>query len=423
MMNAEYCKMSGLDGNPMIEAIVGRISSNKRDITRLLYKPIDWDGDFSSLGTIETAMKIKRIREIFIPMKVHLRLYEELTNMVLQSYLVRNPVDSIYKKKLNQNTLGNTISTREFSTILLCGESGLGKSYTVQRILESIGTEAILHTNYEGHQLSLIQIPFIIVNMNSTGSIKTLMLDILKEIDAKSSTNYYSESVSKRFTDATLVNLLSKIVLGHSVGCIIIDELQMVKNISRLTSFLTNLINKVSTTFLFIATPVLYYLLDDFAVVRRLSTEAFIEIEEMSRAEYHFFLSELFKYQVKDSQHVLTETLFEYYYAKTGGNTDLTFKFYLKMLSFQVKNDLITVSISDYDKIYSEEFKLLREKIDDFKEKRENKGNHKTVQPISKEKKNLKLESEKSKVFILPEENYGSYKEKGMINQMEWCLC
>ena len=424
MKKAKYQKtqIEGFDGNPMIEAIVGNIAMSKEEIARRLYKSIEWDSDFSSCTKIESALRIKEIRNIFIPLKIHLNLYEELSYMLLQSYIARNPIDSEFIRKSNKRILGNSNSTREFRTLLLTGSSGLGKSYSVDAVIESIGIEGILHTKYEGRQLSIIQIPFVKVNMDFTGSIKALILGILKEVDAKAETSYYSESVSKRYTNATLTNMLSMIVYNHQIGCIIIDELQMVKNISKLTSFLTDIINKISTSFLFIATPDLYQRLDDFAVRRRLSTEGHIEIEEMNYAEYSFFLSELFGYQVGKAHLDLTDVTLEYMYNSTGGNTDLSFKLYLKVLQVQLDKGLKKISLSDIEDVYRSEFKLLTEEVSEFKGKRNAMMTFQEPKEISCVKNENKLNDSRVKEINIPNEDYKSYKDKMMIQNLEWCL-
>lgn len=424
-MNEAIYKETGIelfDGNPLIESIIDNIAMSKKEIIRKLYKRIDWDEDLSQYTKIEAGIRIRNIREIFIPLEFHIRIYENLVNMILSTYSKRNPLDPEFVRNRNQRILGNVNSSRDYKGLLVSGNSGLGKSYGIEAIMNSIGSEAILHTAYKGKSISFIMIPIIKVNMNFTGSTKNLMLDIMKQVDTKADTMYFSESVSKRYTNATLINLISMIVLNHQIGCIVIDELQFAKDIPRLLSFLTDIVNKINTSFVFMGTPSLYSLIDDFAVKRRISNEGHIVIDSMSFDEYSFFMAELFKYRCGSETPEDYEALTRFFYEKTDGNTDLTFKLYIKSLEYQLDNSIKKMALHDFDAIYKREFNLLSEEIIAFKG---NKGcSVKRCDDIfTKVNFSRVKEVEKQVEIQLPNENYQSYKDKNMIINLDWCLC
>src|SRR5690625_7634163 len=102
-------------------------------------------------------------------------------SLLIQGYLARNPFDANFKRYLNKS--GKKIidrsydinSRKNFRTTASCGTligfSGMGKTTTINRILNSI-PQVVLHNRYKQQHFSQIQLVWLKIDAPSTASLK-----------------------------------------------------------------------------------------------------------------------------------------------------------------------------------------------------------------------------------------------------------
>lgn len=156
---AEYNEQEILEyqGNPLIEALPP-IYSQEEVIDRLcMYPP--YNKEERSLNDHQRVHLISRLLHYFQAIPIHLRIESSISRLIRTGYTYRNPVSSTYAQSF-VNNWGN-IQNRTFDhsiiqtgqTLSIIGVSGVGKTRTLQRILQTI-PQVISHVSYNGKPLN-----------------------------------------------------------------------------------------------------------------------------------------------------------------------------------------------------------------------------------------------------------------------------
>ncbi len=183
------------------------------------------------------SKKIRSIRKlqdyrIFLPFMV--TLTQDFYNLLYRSYstrqlrgddeyanrLVAQGMDSSSAYKLKGNI---TDGTNE--GLALIGYSGLGKSTAVGMMLKHI-PQTIIHK--DGNR-RITQITYIMVSCGANSNFNSLYASMGKAIDEALGHNeyIYERLIKKENTLGSKRDAIIKLIEKHSIGCIIIDEIQM----------------------------------------------------------------------------------------------------------------------------------------------------------------------------------------------------
>lgn len=104
----------------------------------------------------------------------------------------------------------------------IIGPSGIGKSTSISRSIQLISKTPIIITEKPYAQI----IPCVMVQCPFDSSVKGLLLEILRAVDAKLGSDYCEKALRSRNTTVdTLIGSVSSACINH-VGLLVIDEIQ-----------------------------------------------------------------------------------------------------------------------------------------------------------------------------------------------------
>jgi AAA domain len=270
-------------GNPLLEALPPLWTIE--EVTQMLSHYPHYDQDQTKLADEVRLHLLENAREFFIPQGIHYEIHLSISNMLRRGYIDRNPVKLgmwiDQRSKINQ--LENRLQRRPFLRskargLCIVGIGGVGKSTAVENIL-SLYPQVITHTSYKGQDLILKQLVWVKLQCPSDGSLKSLCINYIEEVDDILGTNYIQRyGVRSRNADQLLL-IMARIASIHFLGLIVFDEIQDLSEAksggaTRMLNFFVQLENTLGIPFVLIGTPKAKALLSgEFRQARRISEQ------------------------------------------------------------------------------------------------------------------------------------------------------
>lgn len=203
----------------------------------------DYNPKVRKASEAERLIGLQDIYSVYIPTEMSREIYSKLYLSLLRSMSKKMSHQAV--RQFNENQ--NRIRGKEFSSIIggsdsftLIGDSGIGKSATISRVIDLITGQQIIELP-NGMRI----IPCVQVQTPADCSIKGLLLEILRKLDEILDTRYHYNAVRVGSTADMLIGSVSSVALNH-VGMLIVDEIQNVVNSRNgitLIGMLTQLIN------------------------------------------------------------------------------------------------------------------------------------------------------------------------------------
>lgn len=259
------------------------------------------------------------IYSIYVPSQMSSEIYSKLYLSLLHSMQKKEE-----KIAVRQRYENNSVRPLSDSGILggadsytIVGISGIGKSCTINRAISLITENRV----YECTRPYCKIIPCLIVQCPFDSSVKGLLLEILRKIDEKLSTEYYSNAIrSRSFTTDILIGTVSTLALNH-IGLLIIDEIQNVvnsKNGKNLIGMLTQLINNSGISICMVGTNESTVFFEQAMQLARRSLG--LQYNRLDYDQYfHDFCSVLFRYQYVKKKTELTSAILRWLYEHSAG--------------------------------------------------------------------------------------------------------
>lgn len=328
------------ENNPFIEALPELFSDLEVLEQFKIYPPIS-DEERSKSATVRYHM-IKRLKKFVQPLDIHFDIEKKLSALIRQGYLARNPFSLEYIQRLQ--LLNNIKSEKEnltteriqelfqtlrstASSFSIIGISGIGKTTTIERLL-LMYEQVIIHSEYRGKPLTRTQIVWLKIDCPFDGSLKTLCKMFFKAVDdVLVTTRYFDKYANNRYSTATMMIHMIIVASIHSIGVLVIDEIQHLlnskNNPDEMLNFFVTLVNTIGLPTIFIGTfKALKVLQKDFRQARRASSEGNIIWDRMSKnEEWDFFLETLWKFQWLAKYTELTDELNSVMYDNCQGIT------------------------------------------------------------------------------------------------------
>lgn len=306
---AEYKDQDILEyrNNPFIEAL-GKIKSQREVIEALsVYPPYNNEERF--LEDHKRVHFIQRLLHYYQPMPIHLEIQSSIDRLLRAGYISRNPFSKVYAKGYvdNWNNIQNGTFDRSViqtgQTMTIIGVSGVGKTRTLQRIFDKdLIPQVICHTSYKNQPLNQYQVTFIKIETPFDGAVKTIIYDFMYQFDLLMGTKYFERYSNSRLSTSQLMPIMAQI--AKNVGCLIIDELQHLREVkskssTQVLNFFTSLINSVNIPIIMISTPKgISILQSQFRQARRNTNAGNIMWDRLKKDEiWDLFIKGLWKYQ------------------------------------------------------------------------------------------------------------------------------
>jgi len=253
-----------------------------------------------------------RVRELVIPLPEYLAVFRMIEGTLLRSYSKKNPLSPSTMHYLHYLDSNETMVQPaagmfqpEGSAITIEGDSGVGKTYMVKRILNAY-PQTIQHHFYKGRELNLPQVVWLFVECPSDGSLVSFCKNILYAIDCVAGTTFYKEALSKRYGKADLLIIIERTVRNFFIGVIVVDEmsnLEAPKNghAHPLLSFILNLINRSGVPFLFVGNPDMRDVFTQtLRIARRAENGGYINMQPMAKSVWDEYIKALWSIQATD---------------------------------------------------------------------------------------------------------------------------
>lgn len=160
--------------------------------------------------------ELSKIYDIYVPTKMTIEIYVQLYLSLIKSL---NKKCTMAAQKQRYCSLQNgVIGGADSFTIL--GDSGIGKSTAINVAIKQIINSQIIEIQ---HPYSKV-IPFLTVQCPYDSSVRSMLLEILRQIDEVFKTDNYSHAIKQRLTIDVLIGKVAQLCLNH-IGVLIIDEI------------------------------------------------------------------------------------------------------------------------------------------------------------------------------------------------------
>lgn len=323
---------------------------------------------------------IKKIKSYYQPLSSHLKIEHTLSCIIRRSYISRNPSSKEYlqriglivevmeeQKRENIKSISFDACKKlddKFRTIpktsrssaecfSIIGISGMGKSTAIEKLL-LMYPQVIIHRKYKEKPLTRTQITWLKIDCPYDGSIKTLCKMFFKALDdVLLTTNYFNTYANNRNSAATMMIHMAHLASLHSIGVLVIDEMQHLINRKNapeeILNFLVTLTNTIGISIVQIGTPKLNNVLTKgLRELRRAEESGSIFWYRMKEdEEWDFFIENLWEEQVLKNYTPINDKLKQAMYYETRGITAITINLFILIQAQAIfkSTEKITVSL------------------------------------------------------------------------------
>lgn len=270
----------------------------------------------------ERLIALQNLYGVYIPTDMSREIYSKLYLALFRSLDKKLSLTSIRQFSENQNI----IKGKEFTSIIggadsftIIGESGIGKSASVSRVIDMISARHVIELSN-----NMRIIPCVQVQTPADCSIKGLLFEVLRKVDETLDTRYHYNAMRAGATVDMLIGSVSTVALNH-IGMLVVDEIQNVvnsKNGSVVVGMLTQLINNAGISICMVGTPKsALFFGQEMMLARRslgLSYGPFSFDDDFTH-----FCAELFRYQYVQNATTLDDSILQWLYNHSRGNASI----------------------------------------------------------------------------------------------------
>lgn len=332
-------KLVEYNNNPMIETLPPMLS--KDDFCNLIARYPRYDPLEREDNAEERFHYLERLSTYFEPLPATLELQRNIFHLLRSGYLSRHPVTAENNRRRLENSVNVSASA---SSLTIIGESGLGKSTNLAKILDMY-PQVIIHPEY-----NCTQIVWLMVQCSSRRSLEELCYDIFLAIDRLLGTNYFNQFSSTENSEDYLITQLAQLAKTYHIGAFVIDEMQNLTNDRELFDFLLQLNNQVGIPVIRVGTSELETILrENFTTARRATGGGIIYWKQLEQDQiWEFFVRRIWEYQWTKTVVSYSQQISNVLYEETQGMIDLVIKLY-KMVQWKAiasgGEEMITVDL------------------------------------------------------------------------------
>lgn len=377
-VNAKYTeqKLSDYKNNPLIEALPPILSFEQAE--ELLHVYPDYDDKERELEPHHRYHCVQRLFKYFQPWDRHFDIEQRISRVIRQGYISRNPLKANYAADMQQIYQmikeGNykfdncELSPMKASGFTVIGFSGVGKSTAIERVL-SLYPQIILHSKYKNEDFSHYQLTWLKLDCPYDGSVKGLCANFFMEIDRLIGENTYNKFASGRNTTTdTMIPRMAQIARRHSLGVLVIDEIQHLSaaksgGSEKMLNFFVTLVNKIGVPVILIGTSkAISILQSEFRQARRGSGQQGDMVwENMSKDScWELLIEGLWEYQWTKKKINLTDEIDNALYEESQGIVDIAVKLYAMAQMRAIASGEETINAETIHKVAKDNLQLVR---------------------------------------------------------------
>lgn len=266
------------------------------------------------------------------------------------------------KQQRIENTT-NTIQTYNgiiggADSFTIIGVSGIGKSSAITRAISLIFGNHFIETTDPYQRIA----PFILVQCPFDSSVKSLLLEIVRILDATLDGDYLQ--IAQRYTTDRLIGFVSQICLNH-VGVLIVDEIQNVvnnKNGDKLIGALTQIINSSGISVCMVGTPECLHWFESAPHLER-RTIGLRYLQTDYDDDFIHFCKNLLKFQYVQQYTEPSEKFINWLYAHSNGVTSTVVSLFYRAQELAIMSNTEKLSIDIFNASYNGLMSIQVEKV------------------------------------------------------------
>jgi len=365
-------------GNPLIEALPP-IMTEEQIEEKVSFLPKQYVKEKDLLNHLR-AHCLMRGMKIFVLCDRHFELERNISLMIRNGYIARNPVNGSLKRHIldcyervqagdiNARTCHNTISTAISTSLIGC--SGIGKSTALGRLL-GLYPQVIYHK-----EEPLYQVVWLKLDCPKDGSLLGLCKEFFTALDRiLDDGDYYSKYCTKRKTADDLLLSMSIVASLHAIGILVIDEIQHLSAAKsggdeKMLNFFVTLENTIGIPVLTVGTLKAQKLFQiDFRQARRseqLGSMIWLQHKENSD-DWKYLLEVLWGYQILRNDKELTEEIAKCFFDCTQGITAVLSALFLLSQKRAMDIGCEELSVGLITKVFNDSFEMMRPMLDALK--------------------------------------------------------
>lgn len=305
-------------------------------------------------------LALSELYDIYIPSQLSIDVYNKLYMALLRS-IKKKENDRIVK----QQRIANTVSTiQTYNGIIggadsftIIGVSGIGKSSAITRAISLISGNKFIETTDPYQRIA----PFILVQCPFDSSVKSLLLEIVRILDATLDGDYLQ--IAQRYTIDRLIGFVSQICLNH-VGVLIVDEIQNVvnnKNGEKLIGSLTQIINSSGISICMVGTPECLHWFESAPHLER-RTIGLRYLQTDYDDAFIDFCNKLLQFQYVRQYTKPSEKFINWLYAHSNGVTSTVVSLFYKAQELAIMSGAEELSVDIFNASYNETASMRPEK-------------------------------------------------------------
>lgn len=320
----------------------------------------DYDISIRNAPEAHRLIALQDLYNVYIPTDMSREIYSKLYLSLLRSMNKKQSLTAIRQFSENQNH----IKGKEFTSLIggsdsftIIGDSGIGKSATVSRVIDMISVQRIIDLPN-----NMRIIPCIHVQTPADCSIKGLLFEILRKVDEILDTRYHYNAMRINATADMLIGSVSTVALNH-IGLLVVDEIQNVvnsKNGTTIIGMLTQLINNAGISICMVGTPKsALFFGQEMMLARRslgLSYGPFIYDDTFKR-----FCMELLRFQYVRENCQPEDALLQWLYHHSGGNASVVVSLIHDAQEMAILDGYDRLDINSLEKAYKNRLSLLHD--------------------------------------------------------------
>ena len=306
-------------------------------------------------------MALSDIYNIYIPSSMSVEIYSKLYLALLRSLQKKEGIAA----QIQRNENYKRICQRENNSILggadsftIVGSSGIGKSTAINRAIDMITENGLL----ENAHMKII--PCLVVQCPHDSSVKGLLLEIIRKVDAFLNSDYYPKALKNRVTTDMLIGNVAQISLNH-IGLLVVDEIQNVvnnKNGKVLVAMLTQLINSSGISIAMVGTPECALFFEQAMQLARRALGLYYGAVEYDQFFYDFCAT-LFQYQYVKNQTELSDSVVQWLYDHSGGIISIVVSLLHDSQEIAILNGTETLNLYTLNEAYTKRLTMLHNYI------------------------------------------------------------
>lgn len=385
VVSAEYTKqeLHEYQNNPLIEALPPIWSFEQ--VEELLHAYPECEEYERKLDAHYRYHCVQRVYSYFQPWSTHFDIEQRISRAIRQGYLSRNPLSPnyaadlqmIYKmiKQGDYSFKNQELSSPSASGFSIIGFSGMGKTTAVERILNRY-PQIILHSKYRESSFDHKQLVWLKLDCPFDGSVKGLCTNFFTEFDKLMADNTYNKfAAGRNTTTATMIPQMAQIARRHSLGVLVIDEIQHLSvaksgGQEKMLNFFVNLVNTIGIPVILIGTTkALSILQGEFRQARRGSgQQGDLVWENMDNDEnWELLIDGMWSYQWIRKPVSLTKEFKDALYNQSQGIVDIVMKLFIMAQIRAIATGEETITVKLIETVANENLRLVKPMLDALK--------------------------------------------------------